>query len=408
MNRECLKKIIVFAGTNEGRRLCEFLTNYQVPVTACVATEYGSLCLNDISGLNIRERRLSQQEIREMLVDYDYIIDATHPYARIITENIRMVAEELKKPYLRIIRPSSGENGMVACGNIESACEYLNRTKGNVLITTGSKELLAYTRIKDYEERLYVRVLPSLESLTACIQQGFELSHIICMQGPFSEELNIAMLRQINARYLVTKDTGKSGGYEEKITAAAKCNATAVVIGRPVKEEGLSLEQACEFLKSELGLQEDRGNYFPLFLNLQNRKIVIIGGGSVAARRAKTLLSFQAELKVVAREISKELEEFKDQIILYRKEYEEQDMIDAFLVVAATDDRAVNQQIYEAAKSRNILVNIADQKELSDFYFPAVFGDEDIIGGIISRSGENHKLVKKKAEIIREFLEGKG
>lgn len=268
MNPNQTKKIIVFAGTNEGRILCEFLANdrnrqvdsllmkYNRSVTACVATEYGSLCLDTIPDLIIKEGRLSKQEIEDTIADYDYIVDATHPYAQIISRNLKEASMILKKSYIRIVRPTSEYDNVIECETITEACEYLNQVVGNVLLTTGSKELLPYTKITNYADRLFARILPSLQSLEECIKHGFRPSNIICMQGPFCEEMNIAMLKQTNARYLVTKETGKSGGFDEKLSAAAKCMVEVIVIGRPKKEEGLSLEQTCQFFKEELGILE--------------------------------------------------------------------------------------------------------------------------------------------------------
>ena len=131
-------------------------------------------------------------------------------------------------------------------------------------MTTGSKELLPYTDVVNYQSRLYVRVLPSQQSLEECLRHGFKPSNIICMQGPFSEGLNIAMLKQTDARYLVTKETGRSGGFDEKLSAAAKCNVKVIVIGRPSQEEGLSVKEACNYLKKVLGVVEEEDNRYSI------------------------------------------------------------------------------------------------------------------------------------------------
>ena len=115
MNKNNADKVIVFAGTNEGRILCEFLTGHHITVTACVASEYGSMCLDGISGLTIKEGRLSEHEIGELISDYDYIVDATHPYASVITENIKEAAGKQKKDYIRILRPASGYDNVFEC-----------------------------------------------------------------------------------------------------------------------------------------------------------------------------------------------------------------------------------------------------------------------------------------------------
>ena len=114
---------------------------------------------------------------------------------------------------------------------------------GNILVTTGSKELAAYTKIENYQQRIYARVLPSAEAVALCRSLGFEGRHIIAMQGPFSEEMNLVQLREYGCAYLVTKDGGAAGGFAEKMRAAQKAGAAAVVIDRPGSGEGVSLEE---------------------------------------------------------------------------------------------------------------------------------------------------------------------
>ena len=99
--------------------------------------------------------------------------------------------------------------------SIREAVEYLEKTSGNILVTTGSKELSAYTALTDYQERIYARVLSLPSVVEACQKLGFEGKHLIAMQGPFSKEMNEATLRQYECQYLVTKDSGKAGGFGE-------------------------------------------------------------------------------------------------------------------------------------------------------------------------------------------------
>ena len=108
--------------------------------------------------------------------------------------------------------------------------------------------------MKDYQNRLYARVLSLPNVMKACAELGFEGKHLIGMQGPFSRELNAAMLRQYDCRYLVTKDTGKAGGFQDKIDAALECDAVPVIIGRPLKEEGMSVRECKRFLTEHFSL----------------------------------------------------------------------------------------------------------------------------------------------------------
>ncbi len=151
------------------------------------------------------------------------------------------------------------ENGAVVCvSSIEEAVEFLAKTEGNILVTTGSKELRKFTALPDYAARVYARVLSTPEVAAACAQMGFAGKHLICMQGPFTEELNTAMLRQFQAKWLVTKESGQAGGFEEKILAARRAGASVVLIGRPTEEKGDSLAEVKARLIKRLGLRVKR------------------------------------------------------------------------------------------------------------------------------------------------------
>lgn len=401
-----MKKVIVFAGTNEGRRICEFLADNKISVTACVATEYGSLVMPNSDYIKVLEGRLSKAEIEELLKAFDLVIDATHPYAKIVSENIKLAIEKMKKEYIRIIRPQVNYENVIKVTDIIEACEYLNNTKGNVLITTGSKELEPYKSVKGYQERLFFRFLPTVDALNECKRLEIKPSNIICMQGPFGVNINKAMLEQVDAKYMVTKETGQSGGFLEKLEASKQLGVKVILIGKPLKEEGLDIDSACMKLKEMFELKEKVYSHFPLFIALKNKKVVVIGGGKVATRRVQTLVKFGAEVTVIASDISKEINELcnKDKINVIKREYEKSDILNAYMVIIATNRTDVNEAAANDARVLKILMNTADTKEQCDFFFPAVFSDEYIVGGIVSNDGSNHKLVKEKAARIREFL----
>ena len=236
-------KVIVFAGTTEGYEISRFLCENQIPVLACVATEYGSRSLIENSCLQVQAGRLDENEMKELFSREkpELVLDATHPYAAEVTRNIKKACEEAEISYTRILRTGSAQQNAVYVRDTQEAAEYIKGTTGNVLLTTGSKELAVFTSVPDYRERLFARVLSLPSVIESCQALGFEGRNLIAMQGPFSEELNRAILTQYQCRYLVTKDSGKAGGFLEKIQAAEACGATAVIIGRPLAEDGLSL-----------------------------------------------------------------------------------------------------------------------------------------------------------------------
>lgn len=252
-------RVIVFAGTTEGYELCRFLGKRGVTVLACVATQYGSRSLTESEYLKVRPGRLTCEEMTELFQREapGLVLDATHPYAAEVTENIKKACEAAGISRVRVLRrEGSCEMDAVCVEDTAAAAQYLKTTQGNVLLTTGSKELAAFTCVPDYENRLYARVLSLPSVMEECRRHGFEGKHLIGMQGPFSTELNVAMLRQFSCQYLVTKNTGRAGGFEEKLEAARICGVTPVIIGRPVRETGLSVPECKKMLIERFGLEQ--------------------------------------------------------------------------------------------------------------------------------------------------------
>lgn len=173
---------------------------------------------------------------------FTHVVDATHPYAVEVTANIRAAAEAVGLPLLRLVRRSDREDGCRRVKTMAEAADLLEELPGNVLLTTGSKELDAFAR-PGLAERCCPRVLPMADSLDRCLKLGFPPKNIICMQGPFSRELNVALLKQYHIKTLVTKDTGGYGGFREKAEAAREAGCALLVVERPQAEDGLTLEE---------------------------------------------------------------------------------------------------------------------------------------------------------------------
>ena len=251
-----MSEIIVFAGTTEGCDISNFLAEHQIHVLACVATDYGSKSLKENEYLKIHAGRLTEPEMEALLNEKkpEMVLDATHPYAAEVTENIRTACQNTGLEYRRVLREAGAYQAQaVYVPDTQAAIEFLEGTEGNILLTTGSKELGKYTALSDAGERIYARVLSLPSVMETCKGYGFEGKHLIGMQGPFSMELNAAMLRQFDCKYLVTKDTGKAGGFQEKIDAALSCGTVPVIIGRPLKEEGLSVAECRHMLAEYFG-----------------------------------------------------------------------------------------------------------------------------------------------------------
>lgn len=247
------KKAVVFAGTTEGKNIAEYLGKSGVDTIVCTATEYGGTRVKEGAYVRCVTGRMAQETMVEFLNQESptITIDATHPYAAEVTQTIQTVCNSKKIPYLRIERISGAEvkediaaEDMLWVDSVPEAAEYLKSTEGKVLIATGSKELLAFTDAKDYKERYYARVLSLPGVVKDCSEMGFAPDHLFAMQGPFSTELNAALLKQIDASWFVTKESGKAGGFEEKYEGAKLAGARLLVIGRPKKPDGVTYLEA--------------------------------------------------------------------------------------------------------------------------------------------------------------------
>lgn len=227
--------VVLFGGTDEGHKIADFLKEQKASYVVCVATEYGAELLNR---KNVRVGRMTMEEMADFFDQNDVklVIDATHPYAECVTENIKNAC---KVKYIRVVREDIQADG-VYFENTQSAVKYLEKTIGNILITTGSKEIAKFSSVSD---RAFARVLPAEESLELCKNAGFKMKNIICMQGPYSKEFNSALIRELNIKYLVTKCTGKNGGFPEKTAAAKENGIECVIIKRPSQESGKTVAE---------------------------------------------------------------------------------------------------------------------------------------------------------------------
>lgn len=281
-----MSEIVIFGGTTEGRLLAEYSAENGIHAVVCVVSEYGHQVLPESPYLQVRTKALDEEAMVELIEKEKprMVLDATHPYAAAVTGNILGACDRTGTVYHRVSRKET-KNGSLACADnvlwvpsVEAAAEYLATTRGAVLVTTGSKELKAYTSIPGYEERIYARVLPGTEMIEQCQRLGIAGKHIIAMQGPYSREMNAAMLHHTGAGYLVTKEAGAAGGFMEKIEAALACQVFVVVIGRPEKPEGISVKEAFTLLS---GCRREPG--------LADRKKLVLIGMGMGGRRQMTV-----------------------------------------------------------------------------------------------------------------------
>lgn len=297
-------KIWIFGGTTEGRLLAEYCSREKIEAWVSVASEYGEELLQEelmesgnadlnhntkesgqcadkeicfakkslknvqvSSVIKVLRGRMDRYQMEEFIRNQGIhlVIDATHPHARLVSEEIQEACGRTGVRLERCLRAEGEQNkarDWVEVDSIQEAVSFLSSVSGVIFATTGSKELEALCQIPDYQKRVYARVLPTSNVLKKCEKLGITGSHLIAMQGPFSTEMNTLFLRQTKAEWLLTKDSGRAGGFQEKVEAARENGTRVVVIRRP-EEDGISLEEAMEVLKKadegNVGKREGRG-----------------------------------------------------------------------------------------------------------------------------------------------------
>lgn len=224
-------KILLFGGTTEGRLLACALTQRGHQVTVSVATPMGAEALAGHFTGEVLTGRLDRQAMKTLLPAYDLCIDATHPYAQEVSRLLRETSTETGTPLRRLARQAGDPEGCIPVDSCAQAAEYLQDKAGNILLTTGSKELAAFAALAP--DRLFPRVLPTHAGLDACLSLGIPHSNILALQGPFTKAMNQAMLEQYHIRWLVTKDGGSPGGFADKLTAAQAVGVPVLLVRRP-------------------------------------------------------------------------------------------------------------------------------------------------------------------------------
>lgn len=246
-------RLMIFGGTTEGRVLAQRLAEAGAQVTVSVATPMGAEELAGIPGLTVLTGRRDAAAMQALLQDFDLCIDATHPYAAEASANIRAACTAAGMPLRRAARPAStAADAAFTAENTAEAAAFLAGQEGNILLTTGAKELPAFAVID--KNRLFARVLPTHEGISACEALGIPHRNIFAMQGPFGTALNCAIFEQYHIAWLVTKDGGRAGGFAEKLEAARRTGAKVVLVRRPA-DAGEDPEQLLQELLAALADQ---------------------------------------------------------------------------------------------------------------------------------------------------------
>lgn len=154
-------------------------------------------------------------------------------------------------------------------------------------------------------------------------------------------------------------------------------------------------------------MSESIDAYFPLFIDLNRKKILVFGGGQIATRRIHTLLEFGPDITVIAPEFTDDIAGLASQkmLVLEKRSYLSGEVTEPYMVLAATNNCKINDDIYNECKAKGILVNVASDQKKSDFFFPGIVIDKPLVVGITA-SGKDHKKVKALTLKIKDLLIG--
>ena len=249
--------IFVAAGTQDGRELAGALLQAGYDVTASVVSSYGEKLLEQYPRLIINDKPLDEDALKDYIWQHDIriFVDASHPYAANVSGNAMRACRATNIPYIRYERASVPVDYDKAY-RVESYEEAANTAAclgTTVFLTTGSRNLKTFVLSDALKgHTIIARILPTAGVLKECEELGLTPKQIVAIQGPFSEELNIALYRQYGADVVITKNSGEIGGTDTKITAAKKLGLPVVLIDRPKLQYDViayTFEDVFEFVK---------------------------------------------------------------------------------------------------------------------------------------------------------------
>lgn len=228
--------ILVLGGTSDSISICNILNDINKDYIVSVTTRYGSDLVENIAKNIV---------INKMDVDYmidfiknnniELLIDATHPYAIEVSKNAVKATQILALNYIRYERKSLLEeveyNKVIKVNSTQEAYTVAEQIGENIFLTTGSKTLKEYVDNLN-NKKIIARVLPTMDVIKQCDDMGLNADNIIAMKGPFSEAINEEIYKHYNIDLVITKESGKEGGFLEKINAARNIDIPIIVITR--------------------------------------------------------------------------------------------------------------------------------------------------------------------------------
>lgn len=226
--------ILILGGTKDSRFIAKRIIENNLKAVITTTTDYGASLLPDHPLLIKKVGRYNQADLEALIKEYsvNLIIDGTHPYAENISRNIIEVSKRLDMDLYRYERPREKNLHGKYFDTYDEMINALKEKDGNILLTIGSKDLEYWSEALAIN-RLIIRVLPMASVIEKCERLGFSPHQIIAVQGPFSKAFNQMIIKNYEIKYLITKDTGAIGGFNDKIYSAAEANIETFIKKRP-------------------------------------------------------------------------------------------------------------------------------------------------------------------------------
>jgi precorrin-6A/cobalt-precorrin-6A reductase len=235
---ENMYDVMVIAGTADARQVIQEILKLNIRIAATVTTKLGNESLPSHPDLRVFEGKLTCEGMVQLMKDAGVIclVDASHPFAREASVNAMEACRQADIPYLRYERAKTeaDDERVIRVPGFKEAGEQAAGLEGNILFAAGSNQLEIMTSsIPDYRTRLFVRVLPDSRMIARCEAAGLTANNILAMKGPFTIEMNMEMLKYCKASILITKDSGETGGTQEKLEAAFRLGVRVIMVERP-------------------------------------------------------------------------------------------------------------------------------------------------------------------------------
>lgn len=249
-------------GTSEGKKILEEVNKFTDDIFVSTSTKYGSELLEKYSIKHLNSKPLNYDGFKEAIEKFniEIFVDATHPYAKEVSETLIKVCTDLGVKYIRYERKSyfdeiENNENIIRIDYYSELKSVLENIDGTILNTTGSNNVDTINNL-NLKNRVIHRILPSHTILKRLIENGTKIEDIIAIKGPFGRAINDGIIKEYDIKAIITKDSGLEGGVKEKVESALENNAKVILLNKPKVQYGVSfnnVKNLIYIIKKELG-----------------------------------------------------------------------------------------------------------------------------------------------------------